>query len=38
LITVSTPAELKTNPDVRVTDFLNPKIDLHKPRFKKLEA
>lgn len=38
LLTVATPAELKTNTDPRVTDFLNPKIDLHHPRFKKLET
>lgn len=38
LITVATPEELKASTDPRVTDFLNPKIDLHEPRFKKLET
>jgi phospholipid/cholesterol/gamma-HCH transport system ATP-binding protein len=38
LITVASPAELKTKTDPRVIDFLNPKIDLHQPRFKKLET
>ena len=38
LVSVTTPAELRTlaNPDVQ--DFLNPKIDLQNPRFKHLEV
>jgi phospholipid/cholesterol/gamma-HCH transport system ATP-binding protein len=38
LITVTTPAELKKTADHRIADFLNPKIDLKQPRFKKLET
>jgi phospholipid/cholesterol/gamma-HCH transport system ATP-binding protein len=38
LIFVGTPAELKASKDPRIVDFLSPKIDLHNPRFKKLET
>jgi phospholipid/cholesterol/gamma-HCH transport system ATP-binding protein len=38
LISLGTPAELKASPDPRIVDFLNPKIDLHHPRFKALET
>ncbi|KXU38219.1 ABC transporter ATP-binding protein [Cephaloticoccus primus] len=37
LITTTTPAELRRSTDPRITDFLNPRIDLSAPRFKKLE-
>jgi phospholipid/cholesterol/gamma-HCH transport system ATP-binding protein len=36
LIFNGTPAELRESQDPRITDFLNPKIDLKNPRFKKL--
>ncbi len=32
------PAELQKPTDAKVADFLNPKIDLHNPRFKHLET
>ncbi|MCC6414654.1 MAG: ATP-binding cassette domain-containing protein [Opitutaceae bacterium] len=38
LIALAPPAELKHSSDPRVRDFLNPKIDLHHPRFKQLET
>jgi phospholipid/cholesterol/gamma-HCH transport system ATP-binding protein len=38
LITVSTPAELKQSQDHRIQDFLNPKIDIKNPRYRKLET
>jgi len=38
LVVVATPTELKSSTDPRVADFLNPKIDLHHPRFKELET
>ena len=38
LVSLGTPAELRTPPDPRVAEFLNPKIDLQHPRFKKLET
>ncbi len=38
LLFLGTPAELRTPTDPRVADFLNPKIDLQNPRFKKLET
>ncbi|MFI5357715.1 MAG: ABC transporter ATP-binding protein [Opitutales bacterium] len=38
LLTVATPAELRQSTDARIADFLNPKIDLAHPRFKKLET
>jgi phospholipid/cholesterol/gamma-HCH transport system ATP-binding protein len=37
LITLVPPAELSGSKDPRIVDFLNPKIDLQHPRFKKLE-
>jgi phospholipid/cholesterol/gamma-HCH transport system ATP-binding protein len=37
LVTLGTPDELRASKDPRVTEFLNPKIDLKNPRFKKLE-
>lgn len=36
LVHVGPPAELRDSKDPRITDFLNPKIDLKNPRFKKL--
>ncbi len=36
LIFNGTPAELRASKDPIITDFLNPKIDLKNPRFKKL--
>ncbi len=36
LVSLGTPAELRDPKDPRVADFLNPKIDLKNPRFKKL--
>jgi phospholipid/cholesterol/gamma-HCH transport system ATP-binding protein len=36
LIFNGTPAELRASKDPVITDFLNPKIDLKNPRFKKL--
>ncbi len=38
LITLGTPAELFATKDPRLVDFLNPKIDIKNPRFKKLES
>jgi phospholipid/cholesterol/gamma-HCH transport system ATP-binding protein len=38
LISVGTPANLKESKDPRIVDFLNPKIDIKNPRFKKLET
>ncbi|HWA08183.1 MAG TPA: ATP-binding cassette domain-containing protein [Opitutaceae bacterium] len=35
LIHVGTPADLRASQDPRITGFLNPKIDLKNPRFKK---
>jgi phospholipid/cholesterol/gamma-HCH transport system ATP-binding protein len=38
LISLGTPAELQKSTDSRIVDFLNPKIDIEHPRFKKLET
>jgi phospholipid/cholesterol/gamma-HCH transport system ATP-binding protein len=38
LVTLGTPADLKASTDPRIEDFLNPKIDITNPRFKKLET
>jgi phospholipid/cholesterol/gamma-HCH transport system ATP-binding protein len=38
LVSLGTPAELRNPQDPRVAEFLNPKIDLKHPRFKKLET
>jgi phospholipid/cholesterol/gamma-HCH transport system ATP-binding protein len=38
LVSLGTPAELRAPRDPRVAEFLNPKIDLKHPRFKKLET
>jgi len=38
LLTIATPAELRCSTDPRITDFLNPKINLSSPRFKQLET
>ncbi|MEO6245243.1 MAG: ATP-binding cassette domain-containing protein [Opitutaceae bacterium] len=38
LITLGTPDDLRATKDPRVEEFLNPKIDLKNPRFKKLET
>ena len=38
LISLGTPAELRSPKDPRVAEFLNPKIDLKNPRFKQLET
>src|SRR5665213_1083234 len=38
LISLGTPAELSKSTDPRIVDFLNPKIDILHPRFKKLET
>lgn len=38
LIVVATPAEMRASKDPRVIDFLNPRIDVKNPRFKKLET
>jgi phospholipid/cholesterol/gamma-HCH transport system ATP-binding protein len=38
LISVGTPADLNGSKDPRIVDFLNPKIDIKHPRFKKLET
>jgi phospholipid/cholesterol/gamma-HCH transport system ATP-binding protein len=38
LRTVSTPSELQQSRDEAIIDFLNPKIDLKKPRYQQLEA
>jgi phospholipid/cholesterol/gamma-HCH transport system ATP-binding protein len=37
LITLGTPGDLGKSKDNRIIDFLNPKIDILHPRFKKLE-
>lgn len=37
IITVATPDELRASSDPRVTEFLNPTIDLENPRYRKLE-
>ena len=37
MISLGTPDELKKSTDPRITDFLNPTIDVNHPRFKKLE-
>jgi phospholipid/cholesterol/gamma-HCH transport system ATP-binding protein len=37
MITLGTPDELKKSQDPRITDFLNPSIDVNHPRFKTLE-
>ena len=37
LISLGTPADLRTPADPRVAEFLYPKIDLKNPRFKRLE-
>lgn len=38
LVFLGPPSELRTPKDPRVADFLNPKIDLKNPRFKRLET
>jgi phospholipid/cholesterol/gamma-HCH transport system ATP-binding protein len=38
LISLGTPQDLKQSQDHRIVDFLNPKIDIKNPRFKKLES
>jgi phospholipid/cholesterol/gamma-HCH transport system ATP-binding protein len=38
LITLGTPSDLNKSKDPRIVDFLNPKIDIEHPRFKKLET
>ncbi len=38
LVSLGTPDELRQTQDPRVAEFLNPKIDLKNPRFKKLET
>ena len=38
LISLGTPADLRTPADPQVAEFLYPKIDLKNPRFKKLET
>lgn len=38
LVSLGTPAELRSPRDPRVAEFLYPKIDLKNPRFKKLET
>jgi phospholipid/cholesterol/gamma-HCH transport system ATP-binding protein len=38
LVTIGTADELKASTDPRIVDFLNPKIDVQNPRFKKLET
>jgi phospholipid/cholesterol/gamma-HCH transport system ATP-binding protein len=38
LISLGTPQDLKASQDHRIVDFLNPKIDIKNPRFKKLES
>src|SRR5215217_1132637 len=37
LISLGPPAELRTPQNPQIADFLNPRIDLRNPRFKKLE-
>jgi phospholipid/cholesterol/gamma-HCH transport system ATP-binding protein len=38
LISLGPPSELRHPKDDRIDDFLNPKIDVKNPRFKKLET
>jgi phospholipid/cholesterol/gamma-HCH transport system ATP-binding protein len=38
LVSLGSPADLRTPKDPRIADFLNPKIDLKNPRFKQLET
>ena len=38
LISLGTPEDLRRSKDPRIVDFLNPKIDIEHPRFKKLET
>jgi len=38
LLTIATPPELRRSTDPRITDFLNPQINLNAPRFKQLET
>jgi phospholipid/cholesterol/gamma-HCH transport system ATP-binding protein len=38
LISLGTPQDLTKSQDPRIVDFLNPKIDIKNPRFKKLES
>lgn len=38
LVHLGTPAEMRESKDPRIEDFLNPKIDVKNPRFKKLET
>jgi phospholipid/cholesterol/gamma-HCH transport system ATP-binding protein len=38
LVTLGTADDLRSSTDPRIVDFLNPKIDIEHPRFKKLEA
>jgi phospholipid/cholesterol/gamma-HCH transport system ATP-binding protein len=38
LISLGTPSDLTKSKDPRIVDFLNPKIDILHPRFKKLET
>ena len=38
LISLGTPGDLEKSKDHRIVDFLNPKIDIEHPRFKKLET
>jgi len=38
LVTLGTPDDLNKSKDPRIVDFLNPKIDIEHPRFKKLET
>jgi len=38
LLTIAPPAELRRSTDPRITDFLNPQINLNAPRFKQLET
>jgi phospholipid/cholesterol/gamma-HCH transport system ATP-binding protein len=37
LVSLGTPGDLTKSKDPRIVDFLNPKIDIKHPRFKKLE-
>jgi phospholipid/cholesterol/gamma-HCH transport system ATP-binding protein len=38
LISLGTPQDLKQSQDPRIVDFLNPRIDIKNPRFKKFES
>jgi phospholipid/cholesterol/gamma-HCH transport system ATP-binding protein len=38
LLFLGPPADLRQPKDPRVADFLNPRIDIHNPRFKQLET